>query len=74
MRGCSTASCTNEIDLTDVMVKDVLVSSHADEDIKREVLCWSDLDGKSLRYMCVHRNTGNGVMKNSYVTQKGYQF
>ena len=36
------------IDFTDVMVKDVVVAGLVDEEVKKDVLGWSDLDDKSL--------------------------
>ena len=45
---CSSGTCTQVNDFTDVMVKDVVISGVADEDVKKEVLGWSDLDNKIL--------------------------
>ena len=41
-------SCTLDVNFTDVIVKDVLVAGLSDEDIRREVLGWSDLDTASI--------------------------
>ena len=46
--GCSSDTCTQVIDFTDIMVKDVVVAGLVDEEVKKDVLGWSDLDGKSL--------------------------
>ena len=45
---CSSGTCTQMNDFTDVMVKDVVITGLADEEVKRDVLGWSDLDDKSL--------------------------
>ena len=45
---CSSGTCTQVNDFTDVMVKDVVISGLADEDVKKEVLGWCDLDNKTL--------------------------
>ena len=45
---CSSGACAQINDFTDVMVKDVVISGLVDEDIKKEVLGWSDLDDKTL--------------------------
>ena len=45
---CSGEGCTQANDFTDIMVKDVVISGLADEDVKKEVLGWSDLDNKTL--------------------------
>ena len=45
---CIGATCSQVIDFTNVMGKDVLISGLADEDIKRDVLGLPDLDCKSL--------------------------
>ena len=45
---CTSDTCTQVINFTDIMVKDVLVSGLADEEVKKEVLGWSELDNKSL--------------------------
>ena len=44
---CSTA-CTTVNDFTDVILKDVVIHGLADEDIKREVLGWADVDDKTV--------------------------
>ena len=41
---CSDNNCTQKIDFTDTIVKDVLITGLSDDDIKREVLGWADLD------------------------------
>ena len=45
---CSKTGCTQKNDFTDVLVKDILVTGIADEEVKKETLGWSDLDEKSL--------------------------
>ena len=45
---CSSATCTQVIDFTNIMVKDVIISGLVDEDVKKDVLGWPDLDTKSL--------------------------
>ena len=45
---CSSGTCARVNDFTDVMVKDVIITGLADEEVKRDVLGWSDLDNKSL--------------------------
>jgi hypothetical protein len=45
---CTSNTCTQLIDFTDTIVKDVLVAGLVDEEIKKEVLGWSELDNKSL--------------------------
>ena len=52
---CSGEECTQVNDFTDVMVKDVVISGLVDEDVKKEVLGWSDLANKTLdqRIACI---------------------
>ena len=45
---CSSETCTQLIDFTNVMVKDVVISGLVDEEVKKDVLGWPDLDEKSL--------------------------
>ena len=45
---CTNAECNQVIDFTNVMVKDVVISGLVDEDVKKDVLGWTDLDTKSL--------------------------
>ena len=45
---CPGQNCNQVIDFTDIMVKDVFVSGLCDDDIKKDVLGWADLDNKSL--------------------------
>ena len=47
-KGCSATACTHVNDYTDMFVKDVLIAGLADDDIKREVLGWADLDRKTV--------------------------
>ena len=43
---CSSTTCTQVVDFTDVITKDVLISGLSDEQVKMEVLGWHDLDTK----------------------------
>jgi len=45
---CSRDGCAQKNDFTDVLVKDVLVTGIADEEVRKETLGWSELDKKSL--------------------------
>ena len=45
---CSVTTCAADNDFTDVMVKDVLIAGLADEEVKKDVLGWQDLDRKTL--------------------------
>ena len=45
---CSSGTCTQIIDFTDIMAKDVLIAGLVDEEIRREVLGWADLDTKKV--------------------------
>ena len=45
---CTGHTCTQEVDFTDVIVKDVMVTGLADDDIKKEVLGWTELDHKGV--------------------------
>ena len=45
---CSRDGCGQKNDFTDVLVKDVLVTGIADEEVRKETLGWSELDRKSL--------------------------
>ena len=45
---CSSSTCAQVIDFTDVIVKDVIVAGLVDDEIKKEVLGLADLDNKSL--------------------------
>ena len=45
---CSSGTCNQATDFTDIIVKDVLVAGLADEDIKREILGWTELDIKDV--------------------------
>ena len=45
---CTAQNCTQTVDFTDVIVKDVLISGLAEDEIKREVLGWSSLDKSSM--------------------------
>ena len=45
---CTGTGCAQVINFTDIMVKDVLIIGLVDEEVKKEVLGWSELDNKSL--------------------------
>ena len=45
---CSSNTCNQSTDFTDVIVKDVLVAGLADEDIKRDIMGWTELDVKDV--------------------------
>ena len=45
---CPKDGCDQLIDFTDVIVKDVLVAGLCDEEIRKEVLGWSELDHKTV--------------------------
>ena len=45
---CTSSTCTQMVDFTDVISKDVLVAGLSDDEVKREVLGWHDLDTKSI--------------------------
>ena len=44
---CSSSSCAQVVDFTSEITKDILVTGIADEEIRKDVLGWSDLDKKS---------------------------
>ena len=46
---CTSGTCTEVVDFTEVIVKDVLVTGLADGDIKKEVLGWAELDMRNVR-------------------------
>ena len=45
---CPRNGCNQIMDFTDLMVKDVLVAGLCDEDIRKDVLGWSELDDKNI--------------------------
>ena len=45
---CASDACNHVNDMTDMMVKVVLIDGLSDEDIKRDVYGWGELDNKSL--------------------------
>ena len=45
---CSKSDCNQVNNFTDVMAKDVIVAGLADDEIKKEVLSWSELDDKNV--------------------------
>ncbi len=45
---CSEGTCARLIDFTNVIVKDVLINGLADEEIKKDVLGWIELDTKGV--------------------------
>ena len=44
---CTSPTCTQKVDFTDVIAKDVMIAGISDDDVKREVLGWHDLDNKT---------------------------
>lgn len=46
---CSSNTCNQKNDFTDIMVKDVLITGLSDDDVKKEVLGWAELDEKSVQ-------------------------
>ena len=46
---CPGADCNLQVDFTDEIVKGVLVSGLSDDDIRKEVLGWSELDTKTVK-------------------------
>ena len=49
VKDCPGATCNQKVDFTDVLVKDVLVTGLVDEDIRRDVFGWSELDTKDVQ-------------------------
>ena len=45
---CPKDGCNQMIDFTDIILKDVMVTGLADEDIRKEVLGWENLDEKNV--------------------------
>ena len=45
---CPKDGCDQVVDFTDIIVKDVMVSGLADEDIRKDVLGWEELDNKGV--------------------------
>ncbi len=45
---CSSDTCNTVNDFTDIIVKDVMVNGLVDEEIKRDVLGWAELDVKNV--------------------------
>jgi len=43
---CTSTTCTQKVDFTDIIAKDVMISGLVDDEVKREVLGWHDLDEK----------------------------
>ena len=46
---CSDGACERLIDFTDIIVKDVLINGLADEEIKKDVHGWIELDSKGVK-------------------------
>ena len=46
---CSSPTCTNKVDFTNVIVKDVLITGLSDDEIKRDALGWADLDKQNVQ-------------------------
>ena len=45
---CTRDTCDQVVDFTDIIVKDVLITGLVDEDIRKDVLGWEDLDNKGI--------------------------
>jgi len=45
---CLKDGCNQVVDFTDIIVKDVLVTGLADDDIRKELLGWAILDEKDI--------------------------
>ena len=45
---CGVGTCTAVTDFTEIIVKDILIGGLVDEDIKKDVLGWSEVDAKSV--------------------------
>ena len=45
---CSSTTCTQVVDFTNVIIKDLLNSVLSDEEVKMEVFGWHDLDRKTV--------------------------
>ena len=46
---CSSETCNQKFNFTDIIVKDVLVTGLFDDDIRKEVLGWAELDKKGIQ-------------------------
>jgi len=46
---CPSNVCNQHVNFTDVIVKDVLISGLSDDDIRKDVLGWSELDTKTVK-------------------------
>ena len=46
---CCSDTCNRDVNFTEVIVKDVLVSGLVDDDIKNEMLGWTELDTKNVQ-------------------------
>lgn len=49
LMNCPSNDCNSQVDFTDEIVKDVLISGLSDDDIRKDVLGWSDLDVKTVK-------------------------
>ena len=45
---CTGTNCDQSVDFTDIIVRDVLITGLVDEDIRKEVLGWEELDNKDI--------------------------
>ena len=46
---CPSTTCNQKVDFTDAIVKDVLITGLIDDEIRKEVLGWADLDTKNIK-------------------------
>ena len=69
---CPSNTCQQRVDFTDMIVKDVLISGLSDDDIRKDVLGWSELDTKNVKDGCcvVHRIKRNGTRRNDETDHK----
>jgi len=46
---CPSTTCTQQVNFTDIIAKDVLISGLLDDEIRKDVLGWSELDAKTVK-------------------------
>ena len=46
---CPSTTCNQQVNFTDIIAKDVLISGLIDDEIRKDVLGWSELDNKTLK-------------------------
>ena len=52
---CGTGTCAAEVDFTDVLVKDVVIGALVDEEIKKDILGWAEVDVKTVEESLLSR-------------------